>query len=149
MKCLVASSEMCLYSLISISLASSALRPMTTGPHLKKWANCIILWSKGASSLPLSLHLLRKTLLGTRISATTALQMVSMELTFFPVLNLSLKRLLTPRQIWTNSCIRENNLPLIESFALIKMGQSLFLWDWIELSKYRESRASEEMKMIA
>jgi hypothetical protein len=28
-------------------------------------------------------------------------------------------------------------------------GQSLFLWDWIELSTYRESRTSEEMKMIA
>jgi hypothetical protein len=30
-----------------------------------------------------------------------------------------------------------------------KRVQSLFLWDWIELSTYRESRTSEEMKMIA
>ena len=30
-----------------------------------------------------------------------------------------------------------------------KMGQSLFLWDWIKLSKYRESRTSEDLKMIA
>ncbi len=29
------------------------------------------------------------------------------------------------------------------------LGQSLFLWDWPKLSKYRESRTSEDLKMIA
>jgi hypothetical protein len=33
--------------------------------------------------------------------------------------------------------------------TLKKLGQSLFLWDWPKLSKYRESRTSEDLKMIA
>ncbi len=36
-----------------------------------------------------------------------------------------------------------------EEQMLSKKGQSLFLWDWPKLSKYRESRTSEDLKMIA
>ncbi len=42
---------------------------------------------------------------------------------------------------------------LIRSFGTVGFvffsGQSLFLWDWPKLSKYRESRTSEDLKMIA
>jgi hypothetical protein len=36
-----------------------------------------------------------------------------------------------------------------QSTSCLFKGQSLFLWDWPKLSKYRESRTSEDLKMIA
>ena len=42
-----------------------------------------------------------------------------------------------------------SGIEMVAQYRLKNQGQSLFLWDWIKLSKYRESRTSEDLKMIA